>query len=336
MNIHAPTAPQALATISEDEALDAAARLQDWLRQRHGPADSAALDALLGQVGRQLPRAWSRDYPQDFRADAAYRATLPDLQNGPASLIRGARRTIQHVGIAGFRLPIRYRRRDGDPLTLETSVTGTVSLDAGKKGINMSRIMRSFYAHAEAAFSFEVIAAALDAYKADLESFDARIQMALSFPVRKASLRSGLEGWQYYDIALEMIDRGGLRTRSCISTMSIRRPAPVRWNWPSMRARPGASWRHRIRSARSRGCRWNLPAMRPCGSRIWSIWPARRPDRNPGDGQARGRTGLCRTERGQPDLCRGCRAAVRAGAAGRPADRRFPRRGQPSGKPAQP
>jgi GTP cyclohydrolase I len=213
MNIHAPTPSQALATISEDEALDAAARLQDWLRQRHGPADSAALDALLGQVGRQLPRAWSRDYPQDFRADAAYRATLPDLQNGPASLIRGARRTIQHVGIAGFRLPIRYRRRDGDPLTLETAVTGTVSLDAGKKGINMSRIMRSFYAHADAAFSFEVIAAALDAYKADLESFDARIQMALSFPVRKASLRSGLEGWQYYDIALEMIDRGGLRTR---------------------------------------------------------------------------------------------------------------------------
>ena len=47
---------------------------------------------------------------------------------------------------------------------LETSVTGSVSLEADKKGINMSRIMRSFYKHAEAAFSFEVIEAALDDY----------------------------------------------------------------------------------------------------------------------------------------------------------------------------
>ena len=41
-----------------------------------------------------------------------------------------------------------HTRDDGD-LVLETSVTGTVSLEAEKKGINMSRIMRSFYAHAE-------------------------------------------------------------------------------------------------------------------------------------------------------------------------------------------
>ena len=37
----------------------------------------------------------------------------PTLQNGPASLIRGAKRAIQHVGISNFRLPVRFRTKDG-------------------------------------------------------------------------------------------------------------------------------------------------------------------------------------------------------------------------------
>ena len=157
--------------------------------------------------------ALSRTYPADFLADDAYRATLPDLQNGPASLIVGARKAIQHVGISNFRLPIRYRRQDGGEVTLETSVTGTVSLDADRKGINMSRIMRSFYAHAEKQFSLGVLAAAVSDYKDHLDAFDARLQMRLSYPLRAPSLRSGLEGWQYYDIAMELIDQGGRRLR---------------------------------------------------------------------------------------------------------------------------
>ena len=156
---------------------------------------------------------FNRDYPAEFRADAAYRDTMPDLQNGPASLIRGAKRQIQHVGISNFRLPIRFQTRDNGDLTLETSVTGTVSLEAEKKGINMSRIMRSFYAHADKTFSLGVIEAALDDYKTDLESFDARIQMRFSFPLRVDSLRSGLQGYQYYDIALELVETAGVRQR---------------------------------------------------------------------------------------------------------------------------
>ncbi|GGG65738.1 GTP cyclohydrolase FolE2 [Salipiger pallidus] len=155
----------------------------------------------------------ARDYPEAFEATEAYRATLPDLQNGPSSLIRGENRAIQHVGISNFRLPIRYRTRDNGELLLETSVTGTVSLEADKKGINMSRIMRSFYAHSEKTFSFEVIEAALDDYKADLNSFDARIMMRLSFPMKIGSLRSGLSGYQYYDIALELVETDGVRRK---------------------------------------------------------------------------------------------------------------------------
>ena len=58
-----------------------------------------------------------------------------------------------------------------------------------------------------------VIEAALDDYKADLESFDARIQMRLSFPMEMESLRSGLSGWQYYDIALELVETAGVRRK---------------------------------------------------------------------------------------------------------------------------
>ena len=193
------------------EAAEAALEtLRAWA-ETATPAEIAALDPAMARM--LAPTALSRAYPQDFRAGDNYRATLPDLQNGPSSLIRGARQLIQHVGISNFRLPIRYRSRDGGALHLETSVTGSVSLDAEKKGINMSRIMRSFYRHAEATFSFETIEAALDDYKADLESLDARIQMRFSFPMKIESLRSGLSGYQYYDLALELVEQDGRRKK---------------------------------------------------------------------------------------------------------------------------
>ena len=218
MNIHFPPADREPARAEAEAALEV---LRAWAG-RASDAEIAALDPALRRLIPGLPDpaypVFSRDYPADFAVDTAYRRTLPDLQNGPASLIRGARTPIQHVGISNFRLPIRFHTRASDgtgagDVTLETSVTGTVSLDADKKGINMSRIMRSFYAHAEKRFSMNVIEAALDDYKSDLESFDARIQMRFSFPMRVASLRSGLSGWQYYDIALELVDRAGARRR---------------------------------------------------------------------------------------------------------------------------
>ncbi|MVO16147.1 GTP cyclohydrolase FolE2 [Parasedimentitalea huanghaiensis] len=172
--------------------------------------DPAVARLLPGQELGNYPDL-SRDYPENFKSDEQYRATLPDLQNGPASLIRGARQLIQHVGISNFRLPIRFHTRDGGDLTLEASITGTVSLEGEKKGINMSRIMRSFYKHADRTFSFEVMATALDDYLSDLNSPDARIQMRFSFPARVNSLRSGLSGYQYYDIALELVDHDGRR-----------------------------------------------------------------------------------------------------------------------------
>jgi len=199
-----------------EDAKAALERLRAWA-ERATPEEVADLDPA---IARLLPARGpanypdlSRDYDADFKVDADYKAGLPDLQNGPSSLIRGAKQQLQHVGISNFRLPIRFHTRDNGDLTLETSVTGTVSLEAGKKGINMSRIMRSFYRHAEKTFSFEVMEAALDDYISDLETIDARLQMRFSYPMKVQSLRSGLEGYQYYNIAMELVERDGLRRK---------------------------------------------------------------------------------------------------------------------------
>ena len=153
------------------------------------------------------------EYDAEYRPTAADIEQFPDLQNGPSSLIQGAAVEIQQVGIHNFRLPLKHKTRDNGSIVLETKVTGTVSLEAHKKGINMSRIMRSFYKHAEKTFSFEVMEAALADYLSDLDTLDARLQMRLSYPARLRSLRSGLEGYQYYDIALELVEKDGVRRK---------------------------------------------------------------------------------------------------------------------------
>ncbi|PWE49863.1 GTP cyclohydrolase I FolE2 [Thioclava sp. NG1] len=203
-------------TPDDKDARAALEVLRAWAAKAD-PVEVAQLDPAIARLlpDRELSNYpdLSREYDDSFEVDAAYKATLPDLQNGPSSLIVGAHTRIEHVGISNFRLPVRFHTRDNGDLTLEASVTGTVSLEAEKKGINMSRVMRSFYAHAEKTFSFEVMESALDDYMDDLESFDARLMMRVSFPVKRPSLRSGLEGWQYYDIALELIETAGVRTK---------------------------------------------------------------------------------------------------------------------------
>jgi len=170
MNIHAPDLDR---EPSRAEAEAALALLRRWAGDVT-PEEVATLDPLVSRLipGQEISNypALARAYPDAFEVDDAYKASMPDLQNGPSSLIKGARQQIQHVGISNFRLPIRFRTRDNGDLALETSVTGTVSLEAEKKGINMSRIMRTFYKHAEETFSFEVIERALNAYKSDLHS----------------------------------------------------------------------------------------------------------------------------------------------------------------------
>jgi GTP cyclohydrolase I len=213
MNIHNPNIDAQPDMQDAQDALDVLRRWAETATETEIASLDPAVARLLPNRPLQNYPELSRDYPEDFVVDDEYKCSLPDLQNGPSSLIKGAKQQIQHVGISNFRLPIRFHTRDNGDLTLETSVTGTVSLEAEKKGINMSRIMRSFYGHSEKTFSFDVVSSALDSYKDDLESFDARIQMRFSYPMRVNSLRSGLSGYQYYDISLELIEHAGVRKR---------------------------------------------------------------------------------------------------------------------------
>lgn len=144
-----------------------------------------------------------RFYDPTFTVTEEYKNSLPDLQNGPSSLIEGAHVPIQQVGISNFRLPLKYKTREGDILTLETSVDGYVSLDADKKGINMSRIMRSFYDFKDDVFSLKKLKEILRTYKDDLESKESFIRVSFNYPMMKKSLRSGLEGYQYYTVSFE-------------------------------------------------------------------------------------------------------------------------------------
>ncbi|NBQ58442.1 MAG: GTP cyclohydrolase I FolE2, partial [Opitutaceae bacterium] len=71
-------------------------------------------------------------------------------------------------------------------------------------------IMRSFYEHEDEVFTFDVLRRLLAKYLRKIETFDARIKLSFSFPIRQKSLRSGLSGWQYYRVAFEgTMDRSG-------------------------------------------------------------------------------------------------------------------------------
>lgn len=144
-----------------------------------------------------------RTYDRGFKSSPEYVATLHDLQNGPSSNIEGSHVAIQQVGIHNFRLPLKFKLKEGGDIKLETSVTGTVSLEADKKGINMSRIMRSFYEHKSEIFSIDLLDIVLKDYREKLGSYDASILLNFSFPIKQPSLRSGLEGYQYYNVSLE-------------------------------------------------------------------------------------------------------------------------------------
>jgi GTP cyclohydrolase I len=152
----------------------------------------------------------TRGYDRRFAVDARYRESLPDMMEAAHDAIQGAHVPIQQVGVHNFRLPLKFRTKAKDVLTLEASVTGTVSLEADLKGINMSRIVRSFYEHKDEVFTGEWMGRVLQAYLRNVKSKDARLKVSFSYPMVHRSLRSGLEGYQYYSVAFEgVLTRAG-------------------------------------------------------------------------------------------------------------------------------
>jgi GTP cyclohydrolase I len=144
-----------------------------------------------------------RGYDRKFRATEKYRQGLPDMMEAAHDSIQGVHVPIQQVGVSNFRLPLKIRTKDKRVLTLEASITGTVSLEADLKGINMSRIVRSFYDHKNDVFTGERLGRILGAYLRNVKSKDARLKIQFSYPMLQKSLRSGLAGYQFYRVAWE-------------------------------------------------------------------------------------------------------------------------------------
>jgi len=144
-----------------------------------------------------------RYYDPTFTVTPEYKASLPDVQNGPSGLIEGANVPIQQVGISNFRLPLSFKKRSGESISLETSVDAYVSLEVDKKGINMSRLMRSFYKFKDEVIDLDVLDYILKVYRKDLDSQSSYVMLSFNYPLIVDSLRSGLEGYQYYNVAIE-------------------------------------------------------------------------------------------------------------------------------------
>lgn len=150
------------------------------------------------------------DYDEQFELFDDYIQSLPDLQHGA---IKGSQVYIPHVGIHRFRIPLKIARRYGGHASVEASVTGTVSLDAENKGINMSRIIRTFYEHVEesqdAVFTLGTLNEILRDIKRKSGSFDAELKIKFSYPIRQDALRSSdLSGFQFYDVIFGIIVEG--------------------------------------------------------------------------------------------------------------------------------
>ena len=149
------------------------------------------------------PPRVARGYDRRFRPSAAYRASLPDMMEAHHDAVQGVHVPIQQVGVSNFKLPLKYRMKKGGTVTLETSITGTVSLEAELKGINMSRILRSFYDHKDAVMTGERVGRILKSYLRNVSTKDARLKLSFSYPMIQESLRSGLKGYQFYPVAFE-------------------------------------------------------------------------------------------------------------------------------------
>lgn len=129
--------------------------------------------------------------------------SLPDLQNRSGAEIPGANIPIMEAGVSNFSLPVKFLTAAGDLIELKISVTGTVSLAADQKGVNMSRIIRSFYEFKDRVFTLELLEEILLKLKGSSGSSRAHLIVYFSYPMPQRSLRSELEGYQYYEVAYE-------------------------------------------------------------------------------------------------------------------------------------
>lgn len=144
-------------------------------------------------------------YDENFIPTQEYLDSMPDLQNGEFCGVN-----IEKVGISGFKLPLKIKTRDKKEIEVEATIVGTVSLEGEKKGINMSRILRTFYKNREYVFDIDKLTDILMQYQKDLGSYEAQILISFNYRLWLESLRSRDKngnkngGWQYYKTCFDV------------------------------------------------------------------------------------------------------------------------------------
>ena len=145
-----------------------------------------------------------RCYDASFKPTQEYLDSMPDLQNSDFVGI-----PIDFVGIHNIRLPLKIREKNGDTQEVMVSVTGTVSLDASNRGVNLSRILRTLYKSKDDIFDINKVEEVLKNYQKDINTLDAHILMNFQYRIWQDSLRSKKDdgtpegGWQYYDVTFD-------------------------------------------------------------------------------------------------------------------------------------
>jgi len=170
--------------------------------QASRPATAEKKKLYLHRVISDAPPQIARGYDARFKVTPGYRDSLPDVMDA-VDAIEGANTPIQQVGVSNFKLPLKFAVKGGKPVTLEAAVTGTVSLEASLKGINMSRIMRSFYEHRNEVFTPATLKKVLVQHRSRIGSLEARLKINFAYPLVQQSLRSGLSGYRYYSVSYE-------------------------------------------------------------------------------------------------------------------------------------
>ena len=116
------------------------------------------------------------NYDPNFNPSHEYLDSMPDLQNSDFKGI-----PIEFVGIQDFKIPIKIREKNGGFQNVLASISGSCSIDAHTRGLNMSRIIRTFYKSKDDVFDINKLEEVLRNYQKDQKSFDAHILMNFEY-----------------------------------------------------------------------------------------------------------------------------------------------------------
>ena len=119
---------------------------------------------------------------------------------------------IPRVGIERFRIPLKFKRANGEVISHDTEASMFVYLDSQKTGVNMSRFCTILQEEADQCVDLEFFKKILGRYRSDLRDDkneelikSAELGLKFNYATKQPSLRSENWGWQYYPCLLKGI-----------------------------------------------------------------------------------------------------------------------------------